>query len=144
MIRLKSRAQGEHPTIRLWWKTSLLKATCRSPVYAAHCLLSVQGSVGGTWNAVAKMNRLRGKNADLKSVVMIRRRRIITKLRSIYNTIGREDYNIGRIVLSVSMLYFLNKITRTFDFRGKKKSKFIKQNKIMSFTLLIKKNCRYN
>ena len=55
---------------------------------------------------------------------MSQRKRNNVKNHNVKNTcnlIGQNEYNIGRIVLSASILYYLTKGTRTFECRGRKK-----------------------
>ena len=47
------------------------------------------------------------------------------------NLIGREEYNIVRIVLLASICYSLIKKSTTFEFRGRKNKNLLIQNKLM-------------
>ena len=44
----------------------------------------------------------------------------MTNVQNMWNLIGREEYNIGCIVLSALILYSLTKKTTTFEFYGDK------------------------
>ena len=60
----------------------------------------------------------------------------IINVQNIWNLIGREEYNICRIILSVSVLYSLtkwkNKQTKgKFNFHGEKNRNVLNKNKIM-------------
>ena len=53
----------------------------------------------------------------------------MTNVQNMWNLIGREEYNIGCIVLSALILYSLTKKTTTFEFYGEKNQEFTNQKK---------------
>ena len=60
----------------------------------------------------------------------------IPKAQNIFNLIGQEEYNIGRIVLSISIGLFDTKTT-SFDFYGVKISTLIIHNLLINNNILI-------
>ena len=73
----------------------------------------------------------------------------MTNVQNMWNLIGREEYNIGCIVLSALILYSLTKKTTTFEFYGEKNQEFTnqkkkkKKKKNSSKSLLLIKNYLY-
>ena len=70
----------------------------------------------------------------------------MTNVQNMWNLIGREEYNIGCIVLSALILYSLTKKTTTFEFYGEKNQEFTNQKKTKknsNKSLLLIKNYLY-